>query len=398
MMKTTLRRVMRNKASQLFCCMALLCPATMYAQKSKVLAAYNYELSYTQSLDCKELGKAVQAIEMSLTDEKTIAWAKTWYYRGNIYYNVYISQDPACKALSPTALDLAHESYEKALEYDEKDRYKKEVEPKMSVIANLYLLRGAEYFNVKEFESALNDFERSIQISHKFGKTDSTALYNAALASEKIKNYSKAAMYYEGLIDIGYNEARIFHFLSEANLNLGDTAKALQAIMSGRKLYPRNQDLIIDELNFYLQSGETDRALNNLNEAISEMPDNAQLFFARGTLLDKQGEWEKARDAYLKALEISPNDFGSNYNLGALYFNKGVEYVDKAANYSESQVAEFKEAEQKSKSFFDLSLPYLEKANELDPHDRATMTSLKNLYSRTGNDAGYKRISEILDN
>jgi hypothetical protein len=48
--------------------------------------------------------------------------------------------------------------------------------------------------------------------------------------------------------------------------------------------------------------------------------------------------------------------------------------------------------------YFNNALPYLEKANELDPHDRATLSSLKNLYSRTGNDEGYKRVSEILDN
>ena len=102
--------------------------------------------------------------------------------------------------------------------------------------------------------------------------------------------------------------------------------------------------------------------------------------------------------AYEKAVEINPQYFNANYNLGALYFNMGVEYVDKAGNYSEYQQKEFDEAEKKAKKNFELALPYLEKANELDPHDLATMVSLKNLYSRTGNDEGYKRISEILDN
>ena len=205
-------------------------------------------------------------------------------------------------------------------------------------------------------------------------------------------------MYYEGLIDIGYNDARIYHFLSEANLRLGDTTKSFQAIIAGRNAYPTNPDLIIDELNYYLQNGETEKALKNLDDAIAGMPLNAQLHFARGTLLEKTGEWEKAKAAYEKAIEINPDEFGAYYNLGALYYNKGVEYVDKANEYDEYHNKEFKAAEQEAKIYFEKALPYLEKANELDPHDRATMISLKNLYSRTGNDAGYKRVSEILDN
>ena len=378
--------------------LVILGNAQLLAQKSKVYSAFSYEQAYLESRDCKELASAVEAIEMALTHEQSAVWAKTWFYRGNIYYNVYISQDEECHGISLTALDHAYESYQKAIELDEKKRYVKEIEPKISVISNLYLQRGANHFNVKNYEAALGDFEKAVEVSRKFEKTDTTALYNAALTAEKIQNYSKAAMYYEGLIDIGYGDERIYHFLSEANLKLGDTAKSFQAITSGRKAYPRNPDLIIDELNYYLAKDETVRALKNLDDAIAEMPDNEQLHFARGALLDKTGDWMGARDSYLKALEINPDNFNANYNLGALYYNKGVEFVDQANEFDENQQKEFKEAEAQSKAYFEKSLPYLEKANELDPHDRATMVSLKNLYSRTGNEEGYKRVSEILDN
>ena len=366
-----------------------------YSQKSKVLAAYNYELAYTQSMDCSELGKAVDAIELALTDEATAVWAKTWFYRGNIYYNVYISQDDACHSLSADALDQAYESYQNALKYDEKSRYKDDIEPKMSVLANLYLQRGAEYFNVKQYNKALVDFERAVEVSKQFEKTDTTALYNAALTAEKVNNPSKAAFYYEMLIDMGHKEPKIYHFLSEANFELGDTTKALQAIMSGRQMFPRSQDLIIDELNYYLKSGETERALKNVEEALIQMPDNAQLHFARGTLLDNLDDFNGSEEAYKKAVELKPDYFDANYNLAQ---TAEVAFVDHAATLGENQANEFKEAEKNSRIYFNKSLPYLEKANELDPYDRATMVSLKNLYSRMGDEEGYKRISEILDN
>ena len=376
----------------------LFLPGLVFAQKGKVLSAYSYEQAFYESHDCRELAKAIEAIEMALTHEQSSVWAKTWYYRGNIYFDVYISQDDECHGLSIEALDISYESYLKSMEYDEKERYVKEIEPKISVIANLYLQRGAKYFNVKNYEAALADFEKTIEVSRHFEKTDSIALYNAALSAEKLGNDSKSALYYEGLIDIGYNDPRIYHFLSETNLRMGDTTKSFQAITAGRKVYPNNPDLIIDELNYYLQKNETEKALKNLDDAISEMPSNAQLHYARGTLLDKMGDLERAKTAYEISLKLDPDHFGANYNLGALYFNKGVEQVGFANDFDESHNKEFKAAEQKALEYFKESLPYLEKANELDPHDRATMISLKNLYSRLGDNQGYKRISELLDN
>jgi len=382
----------------LYLILGLMLLSTAMAQKSKVLSAYNYERSYLQSEDCSELVKAVDAIEMALTHEKSAEWAKTWFYRGNIYFNVYISKNDVCRRISESALDISYNSYMKAIKFDEKKQFVKEIEPKISVIANLYLQKGANNFNIKKYEEALVDFEKAVEVAQYFQKVDTTALYNAALVSEKLNNFSKASHYYEGLIDIGYDDPRIFHFLAEAYYQLGDSAKGFQSIKAGRIAHPENQDLIIDELNYYLINGQTDLALKNIDKAIESMADNSELFFAKGTLLDKVNDYSGAEAAYLKSLELNPENFNSNYNLGALYFNKGVEFVEKANTYGAHENAAFKAAEASAEDFFSKALPYLEKANNLDPHDRATMISLKNLYSRTGDEAGYKRISEVLDN
>jgi len=382
----------------LYVVVGLIFGSNLQAQKSKVLSAFNYERTYLQSEDCSQLARAVEAIEMALTDEKSAEWAKTWFYRGNIYFNVYISSNDECRGISEPALDIAYTSYMKAIELDVKNQFLKDIEPKIAVIANYFLQKGANNFNVKKYEEALVDFERAIVVASYFKKTDTTALYNAALVSEKLKNYGKASHYYEGLIDIGYEDPRIYHFLAEAYYQLGDSIKGFQSVKAGRIAYPSNEDLIIDELNYYLFNDESDLALKNIDKALTSMPDNSELYFAKGTLLDKVKDFSGAESAYLKSLEINPENFNSSYNLGALYFNRGVEFVEKANTYSESQNVEFKAAEAQAVENFDKALPYLEKANLLDPHDRATMKSLKNLYSRTGDDAGYKRITEILDN
>ena len=44
---------------------------------------------------------------------------------------------------------------------------------------------------------------------------------------------------------------------------------------------------------------------------------------------------QKAESDYLKAIELNPSSFGSNYNLGALFFNKAVELNNSANSTSD---------------------------------------------------------------
>ncbi len=371
------------------------------AQKSKVLSAYNLQQAYYQSQDCQDLSKARDAIELALTDEKSSIWAKTWLYRGDIYYDIAYPSAADCKTLDDQALFKSHESYMQALEYDEKDKYKKQIDPKLSNVAKLFTMSGINNFNVKNYEGALSDFEKAIQIGDYFGAKDSIALYNACLSAEKIGAYSKAALYYEGLIDIGYKAdggVSLYHQLAMTYYKLEDSTKAFQAIKAGRLAEPSNQDLIIDELNYYLENDQDELALKNLNVAIESMPNDAQLYFAKGTLLDTQGKIEEAEEQYLKAIEIDSENESAIFNLGTMYFNKGVELANKSGEFGENQKAEYEKYKNESEEYFKKALPYFERAFEINPYDPATQSSLKNLYSMMGDEEGYKRVSDILDN
>lgn len=369
-----------------------------WAQKSKVLSAYKYEQAYLSTRKCDELAKASEAIELGAKDEVSSTWAKTWYYRGNIYYNAYISEDDACKNISNEALDLAYQSYVKALELDEKERYKDDINPKLAVISSYFLQQGASFYNKKAYGDALSSFEKCNEVAAMFNKVDTNALYNSALSAEKVKNYGKAVLYYEGLIDINYGGPKIYYFLANAHRLNGDSEKARQAIVDGRKAYPDDEDLILDELGFYLQNDQSEEALENLALAIEKSPSNPLLHFAKGTVYDKLGDLSSAEAAYKEALALDATYFDANYNLGALYFNKGVEMNLKANEIAEADVKNFKAAEAEARRYFDMALPYLETAHNLDPNDKSTLISLKKLYSMTSNDEGYNRIKDLLDN
>ena len=107
----------------------LITGSVIFAQTSKRTSAYNY-------LRNGKLDKAKEYIDPTLTHEKTMGDAKTWYYHGNIYLQIALSDVPEYRALDPNALDVAYASYVKATELDTKSEFKADIDNNMRVIAH----------------------------------------------------------------------------------------------------------------------------------------------------------------------------------------------------------------------------------------------------------------------
>ena len=162
-------------------------------------------------------------------------------------------------------------------------------------------------------------------------------------------------------------------FLEEENTN-----EALRYLTLGRDIFRNDQSLLNTEINLYIQLGRTSELIEKLGEAIALDEQNDLLYFNRGTIYDQEGDMANAEKDYLTALALNPSAFGANYNLGALYFNNGVETKNKANETSNNSL--HKKLNKKASAVFAKALPYLEAAHELDAQDKNTLLSLKQLY------------------
>jgi tetratricopeptide (TPR) repeat protein len=175
----------------------------------------------------------------------------------------------------------------------------------------------------------------------------------------------------------------------------------LTTLQNARGDFPREQALIIEELNIYLVAGEFERAKENLMLAAEQDPTNEILWFSLGSVYDNLNMQDEAVEAYGKSLGIKPDYFDANYNLGALYFNKAVQMVNDANDMwkprmSKDESAKQTEMEKGGKAMFSTALPYLEKALEVDPEDRETLRSLRDIYARVGLDDKMLEVSAKL--
>ena len=343
--------------------------------------------------------KAATYIEQAILVEKAASKDKTWRYRGEIYLN--IAADPEVSAEYPNALVLAKESYEKAREVDVKGRYERECIEGLGRVQIMASNNGINFYNTEAFDLAGNSFDIAASVARTVDMVDTMAVYNAALCYEKAGMTDLAIARYYECAEIKYQVPNVFLFISTLYRNAGDDEAALETLKNARKDYPREQSLIIEELNIYLTSGDFERAKTNLQLAAEQDPKNEILWFSLGSVFDNLGNSEEAISAYLKAIEVKADYFDANYNLGALYFNQAVQGINAANDMwkprmTNKEAAAQKKLETDAKELFNTAKPYLEAAFAINPEDLQTIRSLKDIYARTGEDDKFLQMNDLL--
>ncbi len=359
------------------------------AQKGKVASAQSFR-------DGGKLKEALEAINLA-TDpdnpkaEKSIPWAKTWEVKGNIHQAIYNSGDESVKKMVSNPLQVALESYKKAIKLDENNKFEKSLKIKLTLLINDFSNQAISQYNEEKYADALKSFESVLEIQSlpvmiekdQEQAVDTPIIFNAALTAYNAEKFDKAIEYYTQTAEYGYNAARSYLYLSRCYENKNDTITREKMLQKGFMAYPEDEALLFELINFYLLTvNDANKAMEYLDMAISKDDNNASIYFAKGTLLEKLERADEAIKVYLKAVEINPDYFDAYYNLGAIYYNKGVQQVDVTNAVPADEPEKYEEEKAKIDIEFKKAIPYLEKAIELKPDDKTVIETLKTLYYR----------------
>jgi tetratricopeptide (TPR) repeat protein len=360
----------------------------------EVVSAYNANSS-------GDYAKAIEYIEKAMSNPKATAKDKTWRYRGEIYYNV-VTKGGELARNYPNALRLSLESYMKARELDVKGFYERETTLAIGLLQTAANNAGIELYNAGDFANAGVQFDMAHEVAVAFKGVDTVAVFNAALCYEKSEQLDLAVARYRTCGEYGYQVPNVYLFAASLLRKQGNVEGALAELQAARQKYPREQGLVIEELNIYLESRDYARAESAMDVAIELDGTNEILWFSKGSVLDGQGKTDAAAQAYQRAIALKPDYFDANYNLGAMYFNQAVQDIN-AANelwnprMTPAQKTEQTRLEAQAKTRFEQAKPYLEKAHEVNPEDRDTMRSLRDVYTRTGDNAKLEAINAKLN-
>jgi tetratricopeptide (TPR) repeat protein len=379
----------------------VIASTVVFGQKRMTQTAISY-------LRNGKLDKALEAINIAIDNEKTINDAKTWFYRGSIYVEIFNSDKEEYKNLATDPLLEAYQSYEKAMEYDEDGEFLKDIIQNMRFIAYQFYNKAANAYNAEDFAIAAKNFLTSYQVYKAIKMTDTTSLLNYAISSQLTGNNDVALSTYNELMEMGYEDPSIYESLANIYSEKKDYVKAEEILMKGRELYPDNYPMLLSEINLYMVTNQNDKAIGRLISATEKDPENVTIWFALGGLYDKLASdstlsddekavyFEKTEDTYAKAIEVQADYFDAYFNLGALYVNKAAQIQMQANSLPLESVEEYNKLTEEADALLEKALPYLEKAIEINPTDKATIVSLKEIYSRMGQLDKAKEMNEKL--
>ena len=341
-------------------------------------------------------------IDEAFLNTSTSDEPKMWNYRAKVYLKIALLKD---QKIDNYAIFKAKQSHIRCLDRDKKGRvvvrkWTKEEDVVAGLIQCGYKLfnMAIDEYNNENNSEALDLYDEIFEIFDydsedqlKRGNiTKETVLHNSFFAARRMEDNERSKVLLQNLIDLNFNDPSIYVHMSDILQEEGNDDDALKYLSLGRDYFENDPVLINSQINLYIKLNRTDELIDKLSDAIKLDDMNDLLFFNRATVYDQKGMLDEAIIDYKKSIELNPDNFNSNYNLGALFFNRGVELRNEANNSSSDKL--YNKLKKESDVFFDDALPFLETSLSLDPNDKNTLLSLKQLYYLKGD---YKKSKEM---
>ena len=196
--------------------------------------------------------------------------------------------------------------YTKAIEIDNK-------------YTEAYNNRGISYRNLGKYKKSIVDYNKAIELNSNMPDIYS----NRGLAYNDLGEYSKAIDDYNKAIDLDamYTIAYLNRGVTYSNLK--DCDKAIIDYNKAIEIDPDFKEVYRNRGNLYRNLKDFDKAINDLDKAIEIDPNFRDAYFNRALVCQDLREYKKAINYYTKVIEIDPDFKDAYLNRGVSYKNLG---------------------------------------------------------------------------
>ena len=404
----------------------VLVSAGCYAQKSNVNKAKNKAMA----AESPDFEGARALIALALEDESTKSLADTWYWAGMIGYkeNEYEMTQSLLTGKSDDKKrgEAVVESYNYFIEadrlamipvIDKKGKEKVDTKTRKNIQQKLIeyytsqdLVKYAIMLNEqRDFQKAYEVFkmhtdipdldmmqEEKLQAKLPKDTIYQQYLYYEGLIATQAGLHPEAIAIFESMKDGNCEALSVNQFLYQEYVEMKDTVNFVRVLKDATEKFPAEPWFLQNLINFYIFSGQESTAIDYLNKAIEREPGVAQYHHILGNLEENAKRYEEALKEFDAAIAIDPNLADAYAGKGRVYYNQAVKMNEDAAYISDNK--QYQKALKEMDEVFAKSMPFFEKAHELNPEDRNYMITLKTLYYRLHMDEKYEEITNKLNN
>ena len=254
---------------------------------------------------------------------------------------------------------------------------------------NLYYA-ASTYVNAKDYATALKLYYdlKALNYSGKgtiymamnklTGQEDSFNTAKERDLSVKIGTHEKPKM--EALPS---KRGEIYKNIALILVQDGKTEEAKKAVSDARKANPDDSSLILTEANLYLETKDFETYKKLVAEALEKNPNDADLVFNLGVLSANAKNPLDAEKYYKRVIEINPKYVNAYINLAAMKLEDEKPIIDEMNKLGTTakDMKRYEVLKTQRQDLFKSTIPYLQKAVELDSTNIDVAKTLLNVYS-----------------
>lgn len=399
---------------------ALMISLGSFAQKDQIKAAEKALKNENPTEALSSLGQAESLLATATEAEK----AQFYFVKGNAHKALAAKKTEVAKNLAAAA-----GAYQQVMSLEKASGKSKYTEDAKNALAEAKneLVNAAVDAGKADNNGLASDL---LYAAYQADKTDLEKLYYAANYATNAQQFDKALAYYAELKKLNYSGEGTNYYAKNAvneqeeyfgnnaaaktdrdtkvrlklytnprdekvpskrgeiykNIALilvqqGKTDEAKQALAEAKTANPDDTSIMLTEANLYLELNDHATYKKLAAELLAKNPNDADLVYNMGVIASKTNPAE-AEGYYKKAIEIDPKYTNAYLNLAIIKLDADKKFVDemnKLGN-SEKDNKRYEVLKKQRNEMFTSTLPYLEKAYELDPKNEDVANTLLNVY------------------
>ena len=153
--------------------------------------------------------------------------------------------------------------------------------------------------------------------------------------------------------------------------------EAITLLQSAKAATEEDAEVLNIMLNAFVQANRIKEAITEYERVTKQHPDNKMNHYILGVLYRSAGDFADAVKEFQKASELDPTFTDAIFDLGATYYNWGVEIMKTSDEKGETST------EHKEK--FKMALPYLQQVAEEKSDDSQVWETLGTINAQLGN-------------
>lgn len=265
---------------------------------------------------------------------------------------------------------------------------------------NLYYA-ASTYVNAKDYDKALKLYEE-LKVLNYSGKSTYYYAVNKVSGQEDFFN---TAADRDRLVKMGTHEkprtenvpskrGEIYKNVALIYVQQGKIDEAKKAVSDARKTNPEDSSLLLTEANLYLETKDMDTYKKLISEAVEKNPNDVDLIFNLGVISAQAKNYSEAEKFYNKVIELNPKYTNAYINMAAMKLEDEKDIIDamNKLGTSPADTKKYNVLKKKREDLFRSTIPYLQKAVELDPSNSDVSKTLLNVYSALEMTAEYKAL------